>query len=139
MWRMRLNADRPLRMPGRFEPFHRPLALPGRLMRVLGPIVQILRLPVLHRGHHHAVGGPVTGKLVGDEHPRHVPQALEQSAEEPLGGLGISAWLDQDVEHIAVLVDRAPQVMDRAIDPDEDFIEMPFVARPGPRRRSRLA
>ena len=25
-------------MPGRGEPFHRPLALPGRLMRVLGPV-----------------------------------------------------------------------------------------------------
>jgi hypothetical protein len=29
-----------------------------------------------------------------------------------------------------VLVDRAPQVVDRAVDPDEDFIEMPFVAGP---------
>ena len=30
------------------------------------------------------------------------------------------------------LVDRAPQEVDRAIDPDDDFIEMPLVARPGP-------
>ena len=30
-----------------------------------------------------------------------------------------------------MLVDRAPQVVDRAVDPDEDFIEMPFVAGPG--------
>ena len=64
-------------------------------------------------------------------HPRHVSQALEEFAEELLGGQRVSAWLDQDVEHIAVLVDRAPQVMDRAVDPDKDFIEMPFVAGPG--------
>jgi hypothetical protein len=31
-----------------------------------------------------------------------------------------------------MLVDRAPQEVDRAVDPDEDFIEMSFVARPGP-------
>ena len=59
---------------------------------------------------------PVAGELVGHQHPRHVPQALEQSAEELLGGLGIPARLDQDVEYVAVLVDRAPQVVDFAVD-----------------------
>jgi len=60
MWRDAAErGQEPLRMPGRGEPFHRPLALPGQLMRGLGPIVQILRLPVFHRGHHHAVGGPL--------------------------------------------------------------------------------
>jgi hypothetical protein len=39
MWRGAAErGQQPLRMPGRGEPFHRPLALPGRLMRVLGPI-----------------------------------------------------------------------------------------------------
>jgi hypothetical protein len=73
MW---LNTDRNrCACRGEVNRFHRPLALPGRLMRVLGPIVQILRLPVFHRGHHHAVGRPVAGELVGDKHPRHVPQS----------------------------------------------------------------
>src|SRR6476659_6855447 len=37
MWRDAAErGQQPLRMPGRGEPFHRPLALPGRLMRVLG-------------------------------------------------------------------------------------------------------
>ena len=53
-------------------------------MGVLGP-VQIRRSPVLHRGHHHAVGGPIAGELVGDDHLRHLLQALEQSADQPLG------------------------------------------------------
>ena len=71
------RGQQPLRMPGRGEPFHRPLALPGRLMRVLSPVVQILRLPVFHRGHHHAVGGPVAGEPVGDEHPAARTASLE--------------------------------------------------------------
>ena len=33
-------------MPHRFEAFHRPFTLPGGLMRVLGAIVEISRLPV---------------------------------------------------------------------------------------------
>ena len=77
-------------------------------MGVLGAIVQILRPAVGHRRHHHAVGGHIAGELVGHQHPRHIPQALEQSAEELLGGLGIPARLDQDVEYVEVLVDSAP-------------------------------
>ena len=118
-------------MPGRGEAFHRPLALPGGLVRVLGPVVQILGPAMLHRRHELAVRDPVAAQPVGDDDPRHVLQALEQLAEELLGGHRVSAWLDQDVEHIAVLIDRAPQVVDRAVDADEDLVEVPFVAGPG--------
>jgi hypothetical protein len=38
--------------------------------------------------------------------------------------------LDPNVEHGAVLVDRAPQVPLCAADRDEHLIEVPFVARP---------
>ena len=34
-------------------------------------------------------------------------------------------------EHVAVLVDRAPQVMDGAVDLDENLVEVPFVAGAG--------
>jgi hypothetical protein len=72
----------------------------------------------------------VAGQLVGDDHPGHVPQALEQSAEELLCGHRVSARLHQNVEHVAVLVDRAPQVPLCAVDLDEHLIEVPFVAQP---------
>ena len=72
------GGQEPLRMPRRFEAFHRPFALSGGLMRVLGAVVQIPRPPVLHRRHELAVGDLVAAQLVGDQHARHVPQALEQ-------------------------------------------------------------
>jgi hypothetical protein len=65
-----------LGMPHRCEAFHRWFALPGGLMIVLGAVVQIPRPPVLHRRHELAVGDPVAGQLVGDQHARHVSQAL---------------------------------------------------------------
>src|SRR6476619_6759914 len=37
----------------------------------------------------------------------------------------------QDVEHVAVLVDRAPQVMGGAVDLHEHLVEVPFVAGAG--------
>src|SRR6516162_8394394 len=119
-----------LRVPDRLEAFHRPLALPGRLVRVLGAVVQVLRPAMLHRWHELAVGDLVAGELVGDDHPGYVSQALEQSAEELLCGQRVSARLDQNVEHVAVLVDRAPQVSLCAVDLNEHLIQVPFVARP---------
>ena len=49
-------------MPQRFEAFHRPFALSGGLMRVLGAVVQIPRPPVLHRRHELAVGDLVAAQ-----------------------------------------------------------------------------
>ena len=45
-------------------------------------------------------------------------------------GHRVSARLDQNVEHVAVLVDRAPQLPLCAVDLDEHLIQVPFVARP---------
>src|SRR3712207_7542032 len=46
----------------------------------------------------------------------------------------------QDVEHHAVLVHRAPEVMQRAVDPQVRLIQVPGVARPRPsdRKSTRL-
>ena len=54
-------------MPHRFKAFHRPFALSGGLMRVLGAIVEIPRLPVGHRPHKLAVSNPIAGQFVGHQ------------------------------------------------------------------------
>jgi hypothetical protein len=43
------GGQEPLGMAHRFKAFHRPFTLSGGLMRVLGAIVQVPRLPVGHR------------------------------------------------------------------------------------------
>jgi hypothetical protein len=58
-------------MPQRCEAFHRSFVLSGGLMRVLGAVVQIPRLPVCHRRHELAVGDLVAGQLVGHPHVAH--------------------------------------------------------------------
>ena len=65
--------------------------------------------------------------------------ALEQLAEELLRRVLVPAALHQDIEDIAVLIHRPPQVMAFTIDGEEHLIQMPLVARPGRRRRSSLA
>ena len=53
--------------------------------------------------------------------------ALQQFPEEPGGGPSIPSRLDQDVEDVAVLVDRSPQVMLATMQGDEQLIQMPRV------------
>ena len=71
------GRQEPLGMPHRFKAFHRPFALSGGLMRVLGAIVEIPRLPVGHRPHELAVSNPVAGQFVGHQHARYILQAFE--------------------------------------------------------------
>ena len=96
-------------------------------MRVLRSIVQPLMLPMLNTGHDLSFRRAVALQLIRDEHPRHVPQTLQQLAEELFCGLFVPAALHQDVQDVAILIHGAPQVMLLAIDLDEHLIEVPFI------------
>ena len=85
-------------------------------MRDLSPIVEITAtLPVLHMRQDLACGSGVALELVRHDHPRHILQALQQLAEEPLGGFPIALLLDQDIEDDTTLIHGAPQVMLRVL------------------------
>jgi hypothetical protein len=101
-------------------------------MRVLGPVVQILRPTMLHPRYQPATSNPIAGQLVGHQHPGHVLQAREQLAEEPGRGLGVPPGGDQDVQHVPVLVDGAPQVLPLTVDREEYLVKVPRVTGAGP-------
>jgi len=54
----------------------------------------------------------------------------QRSAEEPFCGASITPRLHQDVDYVAVLIDRAPEILQLAVASKEDFIGMPMVAEP---------
>ena len=70
----------------------------------------------------------VAAQFVGHDHPRHVLKSFQQSLEEPFRSGPIASSLNQDVEHNAILIDRAPKVVLHALDPDEHLIEVPLVS-----------
>ncbi len=76
----------------------------------LGVVVNAA-VSVRNAGHELAHGGGVTAQLAGDDRTRHTLQGFQQLAKEPLGGFGSAPALDEDVEHMTVLVDRAPWAM----------------------------
>src|SRR5215510_6972629 len=97
-------------------------------MRHLSAIVQIAALAVLHPRQDLAFGGGVALELVRDDYPRNTPQTLQQLAEEPRGRGCVAPALDQNVEDISGLVDRAPKIVLLAADPDEHLVHVPLVA-----------
>ena len=119
--------------------FHGSFAVPGRLVGILGPVIQIFRFPVLDRAQYPASSCAVAGELVGDQHPGHVFQILEEFAGEPGRGRGIAPGGDQNVGHSAVLVHRPPQIVGLARDVDEHLVKVPRVPGGARRRRKPLA
>ena len=49
--------------------------------------------------------------------------------QQSFRGVLVASALDQCVKNKPILIDRAPKPMFRTIDWDDDFIEMPFVAK----------
>ena len=61
--------------------------------------------------HDLAVSGTVASQLVGDQLPGRAALPLQQLAEESFGGFLITARLDEDINHITILVYRTPEVL----------------------------
>ena len=72
--------------------------------------------------------GTIGPEFVGYDHSRRVAQTLQQPAKEALGCLGVPATLDQVVEHVAMLINGSPEIMQFASDADKHLIQKPFVS-----------
>ena len=128
----RVSGEELLGLAGGFEPLHLPFSPSRRSVRILGAIVEVAALPMLDIGQQVALRDPIAPEFVGDDHPRRILQALQQTLEEPLGGFRIPPVLHKDIENHAALIHGTPQVMLNALDPDEHLIEVPLVSRPRP-------
>ena len=120
-----------LSVPWGLEALHAPLALPRRLVRVFSAVVEVPMRPMFHTRQAFALGRPIARQLVGDDHPRGVRQPFEQLAEKCLRGVLVPSALHQDVEDVAVLSDRPPEVRPPTTNCEEHLVAVPLVTRPG--------
>jgi hypothetical protein len=68
-------------------------------------------LSVFYSGQDLALGSPVALQFIRDDDARNILTPFEELAEELLRRLLIPPPLHEDVEHIPVLIDGAPEVM----------------------------
>jgi hypothetical protein len=76
-----VNEDEALEMASGFELFHDPLPSPGRLMRILGAIVEALVLSMLEVHAHAGARSAIGPQLIGDQHPRGAGLFVDKLAQ----------------------------------------------------------
>ena len=114
-----VHRQETLRVRSRLEAPHLAFPLSRRLVRDFGAVVRILIRAVDYRRHHHAARRRVTAQLVGDQSSGDTSLAFQQLQEKAHRRPPIAPGLDQDVDHIAILVDRAPEIVLPPLNRDE--------------------
>jgi hypothetical protein len=91
-------------------------------------VVEPFVLAMLDPRHDLLLRRAVGAQLVGHHDTRRPTLLLQELAQQPLGRLLVASALDQGLEHKAVLIDRAPQVVLLARDRHDHLVEVPLVA-----------
>ena len=123
-----VDGQESLRMAGRFESAHLPLSLAGRFMRDFGAIVGVAVSVMRDRRQDGSQRSSVTFEFVGHDLKRFFPLAADESSKESFRCVLIPAWLYQYVDHVTVLVHSTPEILLLAIDPHENFVQVPDIA-----------
>ena len=97
-------------------------------MGILRPIVQAFVHAVLHARERLLFGRAIAGQLIRDQYTWDVVASLEQFPKELLGSLFVRSALHEDIEHISMLINCSPQLVQFAVDFEKDLIKMPLVA-----------
>ena len=76
-----------------------------------GAIVRVAGSVVGDRRHDVVMSDTVAAQLVGDETTRRLSLAPQQSPKESARRSPVSTKLDENVDHVAVLIHRAPEIL----------------------------
>jgi hypothetical protein len=123
-----VEGEKLLRLTSRLESAHLPLPLAGGLMRGFGAIVGVTFRVMSHVAKDRSHSCRVTSEFVGNDTKWFFSLAAQQSSKESFCGALITARLNQDVDHVAVLVHGTPEILLLAIDPNEDFVQVPNIS-----------
>jgi hypothetical protein len=124
-----MGTEKSLGLPDRFELPHAPLSYPGRLMRLLCPIILILFSAVNRLGDQFPVSNSIAKQLIRNDLPGFTAMVSQQPLEKPFSRYTIAFGLQIHIQHFTVLVYRSPQVMLLAVDFDEYFIDVEGVTK----------
>src|SRR5215472_12028411 len=96
-------------------------------MRSLGPIVGIWVGIVGYAWQDRSTGSSIAFQLVGDDPEWLLALTAQQSAKEPLGCTLIAARLQQNIDHITILIHGTPKILLLPVDSDEEFVQIPGI------------
>jgi len=85
---------------------------------------------VASRETEFSVSRRIGAQLVCDEHSGSVALLLDQPTQELQGYRLISPGLHQQIEYLALTIDRSPEIHASTLDRDDHLVEVPGVRRP---------
>ena len=113
--------QKPLCLLDRFETTHASLTNPGGLMGKFCSIVSVLFCVVSRPRNQCSVCNTIAPQFVGNDLSRDTA-CFNKPLEETFCCLSIPSFLQIDVNHFAILINRAPKVMLFATDLHEHFV-----------------
>ena len=127
-----MDRQQALGVGHRFESANLAFLLTSVLMRDLSSVVFVLPSSMLNRWKDLLVSGGIALEFICDQLPRRLALSLQHFAKEPLSSSLVSAFRNEDVEDITVLINCSPKVVLLTLDLHEDLIDMPDVAQSAP-------
>ena len=103
-----MEREKPLGVPRGFESAHLPFPLAGRLRRDFGSIVGVPLHTVRYVAEDGLHGSRVASQFVSNDSPWFGTLAPQESSKESFCSALITMRLDQDIDHVAVLIHGAP-------------------------------
>jgi hypothetical protein len=85
-------------------------------------------LAMLHARQDLTFGRTIALQFIGDDHTWHVLELFEKLTEKAFGGFFVASALDEDSQHIAVLIHGSPKILPLPTNGEVHLVQMPFVA-----------
>ena len=109
-------TQKPLSLTSRFESPHPPLSHPGRLVRLLGPIILILLGTVNRLRNQFPMSYAIAPQFISHDLPGFSAMGAQQSPEEALCSGPVTLGLEKDINDLSILINRPPEVVLLVID-----------------------
>ena len=106
-----MNTQESLRLPRRLEPAHTVFSHTSRLVIKLCPVIGILDCIVKGRRDEFSMRNVIASQLVRQNLSRFAMVIFQQSLEETLSSRSVTTRLEKHIDHLAILVNSAPQVL----------------------------
>ena len=124
-----MDGDKSLCRAGRSEALHLSFSSSDRNVGAFNPIILPLGSMMPSREAELSNGSSVGSQLVRDQRARCKAMSLDKLPHQLQGCAPIAFRLDQDIQHLAVPIDRAPRVHAPAANRHEHLVEMPLKVR----------
>ena len=100
------------------------------LVRDFCPVVLVALGSVNNRWKHLPMRSRIASQLIGHELPGWSLLMLQRLAKKPLRSSAIPPLGHQNIDHVSVLIHRAPQIMEAPADLEEDLVDVPNIPEP---------